>query len=384
MLRRRDATEMSELAVSNLTQNTDITYFGGGSIIKTLIDTMAIEIERLYDSVDLNISQARLSTSSGAFLDIIAGQYGITRFGGTTGTILAEDEVVRFYVSSGKLADYLPSSTPSQGVIPQGTTIQNRRGTITYETTTEIAFPLNIESVFVGVQPKDVSLGTANNVASFALSVHDLGVPQVLVENVSNIVVGSDPETDSELRLRISRRLQTAAVGSRASVVEAVFSFPGISDVKVLPYKHGAGSFELLVVPTSTRVSPNVIANIKSAVDTIVPYGIRVSVRQPEGIPIALSMQLIMHPGSLSGVKSVAAQRVKRTLQEYLGSIPMGGQLIINQIRALALEADNRIRDLKIVDLNIGCRPRVISNYQLRPDEVFVLDIRRSDPLAIV
>lgn len=384
MLYKKSSAEITQAAIRNLIANTDLRFFGAGSISKSIVESIARELELVYESVDINLSQARLSTASGAFLDIIASQFGERRLGGSSGTILAEDQVVRFYVTEGRLVDFLGQTSTTAGLIPQGTTVSNRNNTIIFVVPEDVAFPANATTVWVPVTPSNPGAGSANNVSAGVLVRHSLNNSRIYCENTTAIIVGTDPETDDELRLRLSRKMNARVNGSRTAILEAAFSFPGVSDIRIHPYKFGAGSFEILIVPTGSRVTPNILANIKAAVDSVVPYGIKVGVRGPDIVPISLVIQIDLQPGILTQVKTVAIDDVTASLRRYLGEIPMGGELIINRIRSIILDSNSAIRDLNILELIINCRPQVIANYKLREDEVFDLDRKVEQPLLII
>lgn len=384
MLNKRNSADITQTALKNLSANTDLTFFGAGSVSRTMVESLAREIELLYDSIDLNLSQSRLATASGAFLDIIAAQFGLNRLGGVTGQILAEDRAVRFFVKTGRLIDYLRSGSTTTGVIPAGTTISNKTGTVVYSVSSDVAFPANAKSVFVPVAPSDSTIGARNNIAAGGLSVHSLSNNNIYAENSVGLVVSRDPESDAELRLRISRAVNSRVSGSRAAVLEACFSFPGISDIKINNYKFGAGSFEILVVPIGSRVSPNILSNIEAAANSIVPYGIRLSARGPDVVDIALVIQIDITSSSFAETKQVAAKAVENNLREYLGNIPMGGELIMNSVRAIAIDSHPSIRDINILQFMVNCKPQVIANYRLKKDEVFDLDQKVQKPLLII
>ncbi|MCB1713366.1 MAG: hypothetical protein KDH96_13140, partial [Candidatus Riesia sp.] len=66
-------------------------------------------------------------------------------------------------------------------------------------------------------------------------------------------------------------------------------------------------------------------------------------------------------------------QSIESSILAYISSIPLGGELIINQIRAAALIND-KVKDVKLLELYINCRPRTLRNVQLQEDELFVVD----------
>lgn len=384
MLDKRLSTHIVNKGIRNLKANTNISFFGQGSIVRTLLETIASEIEGLYDSIDLNLSQTRLATASGVFLDMIASQFGLTRLPGATGSILAEDKVVRFFVRDGRLIDHVSSSSTTVGYIPAGTILYSASGNITYEVTSNASFPSNANSVWVPVNPTSQTSGSRANLPAGSLRRHSLSSTAVEVENVASIVVSSDIETDDEFRLRISRHINSRVTGSKAAVLQAAFSFPGVSDIRVLPYKHGAGSFELLLVPATARLPQNVIERVKSSVEQIMPFGIKVEVTGPDIIPVAMVISIDMKRGLLNESKDVAITRVRDAIMNYIGNIPMGGELIINRIRSIALEAHEGIRDIDIKQLSINCKPQVVANYRLREDEIFDVDRKLNEPILVV
>jgi uncharacterized phage protein gp47/JayE len=381
MIRRRLNGEITRDSIRRLSSNSNISYFGQGSVARNIIDAVAREIEYVYDSIDMNMSQSKLVTASGAFLDLIAQQYGITRLPGTVSSVLAEDKAVRVYVTSGRLADRL-GQVAGQGLIPSGTKIYNRDRSVSYTISNSVAYPLSATSVYVPVIPTDPSRGTGNNVAQGSLVSHDMG-SGVFTENLVSIVGGTDPESDEELRLRISRTTGTSVPGSKTSVTQAAFSNAGVSDLKIFNAKHGAGSFEILVVPTSGNVSGSVLDYVRNAVNSVVPFGIRFTVRGPRPVGLSTIVQLDMKRGSLSGDRASAVSSANAAIRRYLAEIPMGGELIVNRMIVGILASNNSISDVRILQIGINCRPQAIANYQLQYDQVFELDRKVAEPILI-
>lgn len=384
MIEKRLSTQVTATGIRNLQANTNITFFGQGSIVRTLIETMASEVESLYDSIDLNLAQVRLDTASGVFLDLIASQFGLTRLPGGTGTILAEDKVVRFFVTEGRLVDYLTNSNPTTGIIPSGTQLYASSGNLIYQVPDTVTFPANASQVWVPVTPSDTSRGARNNVPAGALSSHSLGNAAIQVENLAALITGSNVESDDEFRLRISRHVNSKVTGSRAAILQAAFAFPGVSDIQIANHKYGAGSFEILVVPATARLPENVIQRIKTAVSKVVPFGIRVEVKGPTIVPVSLVLSIDMRSGGLAQTKDTALRAVRDAITNYLGNIPMGGEIVMNRIVSTALEAHSGIRDVSVRQFAVECRPQVIANYRLRADEIFDLDRKLAEPILVV
>ena len=381
MIRRRLNGEITRDALRRLSANTGITYYGQGSVAKTIVDVIAKEIESAYDSIDLNMSQARLITASGAFLDLIAQQYGISRLPGSAGSVLAEDKAVRVYVTNGRLVDRL-GQVGGQGTIQAGNKIYNRDRSISYTISSNVIFPASATSVFVPVVPTDPSVGSGNNVAVGNLISHDMG-SGIFVENLAAIVGGTDVESDEELRLRISRTAGTSVPGSRISVTQAAFGNAGVSDIRIFDAKHGAGSFEILIVPISGRASGSVLDTVRNAVSRVTPFGIRFTVRGPREVGFSTVVQLEMKRGLLSGDRAAASIAASAAIRRYLAEIPMGGELVVNRMITSILSSNNAISDVRILQIGINCRPQAIANYQLQYDQVFELDRKVAEPILI-
>jgi len=381
MIRRKLNGDISRDAVRRLSAGTNISYFGQGSIAKNIVDVIAREIESVYDSIDVNMSQARLLTASGAFLDLIAQQYGLIRLPGSVGSVLAEDKAVRIYVTSGRLVDRL-GQTGNQGIIPSGTKLYSRDRSLSYTVNSNVAFPASATSVFVPVAPTDATKGVGNNISAGTLVSHDLGAG-IFVENQTGIVGGTDPESDEELRLRISRTIAMAVPGSRVTVTQSAFANAGVSDIKIFDAKHGAGSFEIMVVPVSGTVSGSVLDSVRNAVSRVTPFGIRFTVRGPRPVGFSTVVQIDMKKGSLSGEKALAATVANGAIRRYLAEIPMGGEFVVNRMLADIFSSNNLIADARVLQIGINCRPQTIANYQLQYDQIFELDRKVAEPILI-
>jgi len=84
-----------------------------------------------------------------------------------------------------------------------------------------------------------------------------------------------------------------------------------------------------------------------------------------------------MAKGTAEGAKNAIADRVQTAVLNYIGNVPMGGELIINQLRSSVLLVSRDIVDMSILELCIDGRSFSIRNYQLEPDELFVPDETR-------
>ena len=372
-LRKRSFTEMVRDGISYLTENTGVTFFGNGGIAKALVETMALEVTRLRDFASTHYENRFLSTASGVFLDLFGEMLGIPRIQQTRAAVDLEDQILRFYVRSGTLASRLPDPNDnSRGLIPSGTTISTEDGTVQFVLPVAVSFPKNAKQVYVGALAQ--STGKTANVGANQLTAHSLASTDVLVTNDSSIVTGTDLEPDDEYRYRLSKAMTTQASANATAVQVAAGTARGVVDAEILEFARGAGTFDVLLVPKGNRLSKTTLDETLRSIEQVTAFGVSPQVREPFYVPFKVTIQLRFRSGTEEGRKAVLRDRVQQAVLAYLGDIRIGGELVINQLRAAVLGVDQQIEDLRIARLCIDRRPRSIRNHQLRRDEIFVPD----------
>ena len=372
MVTKKNFSDSVQDSIRYLIKNTDITYFSDGSIAKALVETNNLEISRIQQYVTGVFQNAFLSSTTGIYLDMWGETLGLPRIKDRRASALIQDGAVRFYVSSGTLGSRLPHPTNSGlGLIPSDVSISNPTSTVEFRVTEDVTFPVNARSVFVPVIA--ISDGTAYNVGVNQLRVHSLNKPEVKVTNDVAIVTGTDVESDEEYRFRLSRAM-TSRYGSNLAAIEvASVSNPGVARAELLQYARGAGTFDVLLIPQGNRVTITTRENTRRAIEQVAAYGVSFEVREPEYIPVRISLQLIFNSSVTEAERTGLRARVQASILAYIASIPLGGELIINQVRAASLVSPS-IKDIKILELHIDCKPRTLRNVQLREDELFIPD----------
>lgn len=382
MVTKKTFSDMVSDAVNYLIRNTNITYFSDGSIAKALIESNSLEIARLQDYINATFQNAFLSSASGIYLDMWGETLGLPRLTGRRASASIQDGAIRFYTTSGTLGSRLPHPSRSGlGLIPAGTIVSDTTSTIEFLTSEDVTFPINAKSVFVPVSASGTGIGY--NVGANQLTVHDLGVSDVKVTNDVAITTGADLESDTEYRFRLSKAMSTK-YGSNASAVQvAALSSPSVASAEIVPFSRGAGTFDVLLIPKGNKVTNTAKEQTRQAVEQVTAYGISFKIREPEYVPIKLTLQLAFNSNVSDAQKSNLKQLVQSNIISYISSIPLGGELVINQLRAAAL-ADRDIKDVKILELFIDCVPRTLRNVQLKEDELFVLDEKALDPIEVI
>jgi len=372
MVTRKNFSDSVQDSVRYLIKNTDITYFSDGSIAKALVETNNLEVSRIQQYVTGVFQNAFLSSTTGIYLDMWGETLGLPRIKDRRATALIQDGAVRFYVSNGTLGSRLPNPDNSGlGLIQSGVSITTASNTVEYKVTEAVTFPVNTRSVFVPVTAQ--GSGTDYNVGANQLTVHNLNKSEVKVTNDIAIVTGKDVESDEEYRFRLSRAM-TSRYGSNLAAVEvAAVSNPGVARAELLQYARGAGTFDVLLIPQGNRVTVSTRENTRRAIEQVAAYGVSFEVREPEYVPVRISLQLIFNNNVTEAERISLRAQVQSSILQYIASIPLGGELIINQLRAASLVSPS-IKDIKIIELYVNCKPRTLRNVQLREDELFIPD----------
>jgi uncharacterized phage protein gp47/JayE len=380
----KSVSELNQRAFDYVLRNTDgkISLLTPGSTARALIETNNQTIDELNQSLSLYQAMAYLSTATGVYLDLIGELLGLTRRQARAATIASEDRAIRFYVPNGLLRDFLPHpSDLTLGLIPSGTTVSSADGSVVYIVDSDVTFPRAATEVFV---PATASItGTSVNVGSFTLRRHSLGTTSVLVTNPVSITTGRDTESDEEFRARIRARVRTTEGANETAVRLAVLSAPGIADVRLIPYKRGAGSFDALLIPIGNRITKEALEIAARNVSQVVAFGIHWRLREPKYVRVSMIISL-SYAGILAGEQAAVRNNVERIVLRHLGQIKIGGELVLNQLGSDILELEPRVKDYTIESLCINGRPQVLHNYSLNSDELFLSDEGLTDPIRVI
>jgi len=369
----KTAAELDTLCLEELSRDGRITNLSNGSRARILLQIINQRIGEAYSTLKFNTAMGFLTTSTGIFLDLLGTIVGVTRRTSTTAVVDAEDENVKFYVATGTLKSKLPT-----GIIPLGTLIQNADGSIQYQTTEPIEFDAVTDHAYVSVA--SVTPGAESNVGNAVLTVHSLGVPDVLVTNEKNISSGADVESDDNYRFRIANSRAVNESANLTAVRVAMLPVPGVSDVKITEY---AGLMDALIVPATNYVSESIVNACQFLGEREKAGGVRLKCRGPEMVPFEVYMQLQLTRGTPSSEAPTVRNAARLSVLDYFAGIPMGGSFVPAQLSARVQSSDIRIFDHRLVCLEFRRRPYLHRTMKLRDDELFAPDPESENPVTI-
>ncbi len=309
-----------------------------GSVLRTLAESVSLEIARLYAQLDAVYDAAFIDTATGSALDKVVALLGVTRVRGNR----ASTEV-RFSRAPG---------TPGTITITAGTRLIDARARFEYATTSTVTMAANQQVVTVTAE----DLEPANDpVDANTLTV--LPVPIAGISAVTNPGPASRAtadETDAALRARAKSFLhgsERATIGAlqqvlarqqiRASIVE-VEDTPGL----------------VQVTPLAADLPPERVAQLLADLEAARPAGVRVEllgVRVP--LTVDMDVTLVTQPRLPEADLRRAHDAVRAALVGYFDALPPHVDASLNQIvgRVLAVTG---VQDVQV----LSARVRVIES----------------------
>lgn len=266
-----------------------------GSIIYNALAPAAYELAQAYFFLENFLKLPFIDTTEGEFLTRICSQYGVNRKAS-----IATIKVGTFKNSSGVDID-----------VPIGARF-GIDGTV-YAATKKIAvgiFEMTCET-----------LGSIGNspIGDFLPIDNIVGLSTAILSG-NLITVGTDEETDEDLRQRTLIRIQNPSTsGSINDYKLWALSVQGVGGVKVFPTWNGNGTVKLILIDTDEKAAESAIINaVADYIETVRPIGASVTVAAAADLAINISVSLTLTEG-------YAAQEVNNnvvaSITEYLKSI---------------------------------------------------------------
>jgi uncharacterized phage protein gp47/JayE len=368
----RSREEVSKRLLQRLTM-TDTTYQGEGSIIRAIMEAVALEMGNAYALVNFSWGQQVVTLASGSSLDALGVLYGVTRR-----QVSYESSQSAFYFYLASTSNHqvgVPNATASVAfTIPKGTIIRLRDDVIgdaySYQTTTDVKFAQGDSVHWATLTP--VIGAERTNMAPHTLRVHDYvgtGHENLYCTNPIELNTNASVETDNDLRVRIMDAIKGLASATNLSIRLAALAIDHVRDAKVIERPYGPGTLRVRIVLDSGGGASQIEA-VNSAVDLVRPAGSYVTIAQAIEIPIELTYG---YTTSLSDPMGSVQKSIEAAARGYINSLGMGqgfnrGVLVERMFQA-APTADN----IYVTSIRIDGRNFVGDSYKVSDESVVVL-----------
>jgi uncharacterized phage protein gp47/JayE len=365
MITYKSRTEIANNISKSLIRNVGISAREQGTLIKSLVDALSVELERSYDNVAELVSNTYLSEAKGPYLDMLGNLFGVERLLSGEKKFI---DGIRFYTKDGKpLKEYVDQSFFRKITVcssKQGGNIE----------VSEIVNPIQLEKGYIDLSGTVIEPGNYH----YPLGSIDTYFPDksyIEVTNVLESYLKVDGEGDNSFRNRIAKTMSGKRFGTAESIYLAGYALPGIADIIVDDVNTKPGSVDVFVVPNDLSSSAAAAKEVKRTILSIIPKGILVNVYPADLVLVKVSATL--KPTVEINNTNVFKQSVIRTLKLGVDNLKSGEKLnksIMNQILSRVENLEGyETTQLKFIRRDkFGYEfPMTVSEYELSYKERF-------------
>jgi uncharacterized phage protein gp47/JayE len=312
------------------TPPTPLTDLNVGSVVRTLMESVARELAVTYLHLQKVYDSAFIDTAEGNSLDRVVALVGMTRL--PADHPIAKVTFSRRPDSAGRIT------------VPPGTAVTDAKGN-RYLTAVAITLEpnegaLDVFCVGADAGTKPVGAGELNRV-----EIAVAGISTVANAEPSRLLGAG--ETDEDLRRRARAALHGAVRGTVSALKFGLLSIAGVKSVDIT--EKTPGVIGLSVAYDSDPPTPELLQAVEDRILEFRPAGILVSRDDAKGLTVDAAVRLTLAgsgvaPSDLPGI----TEPIKADLTAYLRGLPPGSTARKSKLQSLALK-DPRVADAKVV-----------------------------------
>lgn len=307
-----------------------------GSVVRTLVESVGLEIARLYAQLEAVYRAGFIETAEASALDNVVALLGIERVGG--GRAAGEVEFTR------------AGGTRGAVTIPAGTRILTETGEVEYETTQAVTLAPGQRRIRVPAR----DLESNAPIDADALSV--LATPIAGIAGVTNPAptsIANREESDAELRTRARGFLHGSERATLGALKEAIARQQITAEVTDDPANPG----HVTVTPHLDVLTPELDQRLRRAIDDTRPAGVFVDIvaaRSPRRVNLELRLTTLE---SLTEADLRAAQHtVRARVEEYFEKLAVGENGSVNRLVGMILGVE-AVEDVRLVSVTLDDDP---------------------------
>ena len=303
-----------------------------GSVVRTLAETVALEVARLYAQLEVVYQSGFVDTATGSSLDNVVALLGLERVKG--GRAAGEVEFTRAPGSRGEIT------------IPAGTRITTVDGNVEYETVDAVTLSANQNTRRVVAR----DLEDNDPLPAGSLTVLPVQIAGIIgVTNPAPTTITTQDERDADLRIRAKNFLHGSERATLGAIKQAI-ARQGIT-ADVLEVKDTPGIIE--ITPHAETLPPELQKRLEQAVDDARPAGVFPRWKQAL-VPSKVDLELRLTTGSdLLEQDLRAAQRSAREkIADYFDRLATDQPGSMNRIVGTVLNIPG-IDDVRIISATV-------------------------------
>ncbi|MBI3953334.1 MAG: baseplate J/gp47 family protein [Chloroflexi bacterium] len=306
-----------------------------GSVVRTLAESVALEIAGLYAQLEAVYDAGFVDTASAKALDNVVALLGVTRVQG--GRAAGELEFSR--------------SPGSRGVvtIPAGTRVITPDGNVEYETVESVTMAEGRNTIRVvarDLEPNDP-------LAADSLTV--LPVPIAGISSVTNpapTAISAQDETDAQLRTRAKNFLHGSERATLGAIQQAIVRQGITADVEEV--KDASGRIqEVAITPHAETLPPELLQRLKTAINDARPAGVLVNLKGVEAPrKVNLGLRLTTRSGLLEQDLRAVQRAIRSKIEDYFARLPAREAGSINRLVGLVLSVPE-VEDVRLLSASL-------------------------------
>lgn len=333
-----------------------------GSVVRTLAESVALEMARLYAQLEVVYQSGFIDTATGRSLDNVVSLLGVERVAG--GRPAGEVEFTRSPNAAGTIT------------IPAGTRIITADGEVEYATTETLTLPTGQNTIRVVARDLEIN----EPLPADSLTVLPIPIAGIVrVTNPAPTSIDVQDETDGELRTRAKNFLHGSERATLGAIKNAITRQGVTAEVTEDPTTPGVIDITL----HAETLSPELDRRIKQAIQDSKPAG--VIVRQPTvqaPAKVDLELRLITAPGQLETDLRAAQRAVQTKVADYFARLPTGDAGSINKLVGMIL-ATPGVDDVRVLSAKVGANSVLnvaAGTLDIAGTPTVLGDLRISDP----
>jgi len=348
-------TDTRDTIVSNilnrLRANSNFTNMVPGGKARVLVETIADTLSTQIENVKVAQVANLVGYASGAYLDALGEILGVIRWSEETAEASDYARAVKLYTITtgfGDINSGMPISIPS-GTQVWGPT-DNGQSAIYYEISEDVVLSATDTEAYVPVRA--LTSGSGGNTSEGQLrfitfsGYTDSANSSLLVTNEASITTGRDAETDINYRYRIVNQASNLATANEMAIRLAALSVPGVANIRLMRWKRGIGTADLVVRATTPTTSLALVGAVRGAVSIVESIGNYIYVMKPEEIGIQIELTVYYTGAINASDKSDIERKIATSITDYVNNLEMGEGLIVNELVQGVMEQDGRILDI--------------------------------------
>lgn len=301
-----------------------------GSVIRTLLETVSLEMALMYQQLGIVYDSAFLETAEGRSLDKVVALVGVRRLG-------AGHPIV-------KVRFFRRAAAPGRIIVPAGTAVTDADGNryLTHEELTLEPGESTRDTLVAGEFPGTPEVDTD---ALDRMEVLVSGIDKVT--NLEPARRASQAETDEELRRRARGAFQGVARGTVDALRFHLLSLPEVKDVAITEEPNGVPG-EIKVEVAYFNDTPEARERVNERIFQVRPAGIRVVQAAAEHRRVYVRVALTLAGTGVSGPEfATLRSSIEEKLTRALNDTPPGGTVRRSRLASIAVE-DPRVVDGKV------------------------------------